>query len=311
MITSHRSTAKPFIKWAGGKSQLLPQLEELLPSEMRQGEAQHYCEPFLGGGAMFFHLWSTRRIKSARLSDVNPDLIGTYVVVKEALSELLEVLSEYANEYFSKTREEQSDLYYELRNEYNSLKKEPGLSKTEAITCAALFIFLNKTCYNGLHRVNKNGDFNVPFGSYKNPQIVDRDNLIAVSRALEIAELSVSSYEKLLNQAVQGGFVYFDPPYRPVSKTASFTAYSNGGFNDSDQINLARVFQALAAKGLKLMLSNSDSSDGFFDSLYSGFIVSRVNAKRFINCDSTGRGSVSEVVITNYEVKDEVSPLLC
>jgi len=202
---------------------------------------------------------------------------------------------------------DQEELYYNVRDEYNKSKKRINFESYNKpwVETAAKMIFLNKTCFNGLYRENRNGDFNVPFGRYKDPTILDNDNLIRVSDILQCAEINSSDFAEFESKAGKDSFVYFDPPYRPISKTSSFTAYNGNGFNDEQQTRLAQLFKRLDHKGAKLMLSNSDPknedpSDDFFERNYKGFNIARVTANRMINCDATKRGAINELIITNY-----------
>ena len=282
--------AKPFLKWAGGKTQLLSQLQENYPN---LSEIKSYYEPFLGGGAVFFDLVNCDTgIEKFYLSDINPDLMSTYKIVQQDVGYLIEKLGTMQGEYLRLSSEERKIYFYDLRDKFNHLR---GL-----VERASPLIFLNKTCFNGLYRVNKKGDFNVPFGHYKKPKILDAENLERVSNALKGVSLEVAGFEHLLNCDIdESTFIYFDPPYRPVGK-ASFTAYS-GNFDDDDQIKLSQVFRDLSRRGAtKLMLSNSDTDDGFYERYYAGFNIHKVTAKRMINCVGKGRGMVNEVLIKNY-----------
>jgi len=240
-----------------------------------------HVEPFVGGGALFF----ARRPRRALLCDKNEQLCATYEAVRDDVESVIECLRELAAGH-DQTR------YYELRNRYNHAKR---IQKSER---AALFLYLNKTCFNGLHRVNARGEFNVPAGRYKNPRILDEALLRAASAELARAELRCESFEAVLSYAKPGDFIYFDPPYEPVSRTANFTAYSRDGFTREDQTRLRDVFSVLARRRCKLMLSNSDVP--FIRDLYSDYRIDTVAAPRAINCDSTRRGLVSELVIRNY-----------
>lgn len=276
--------AKPFLKWAGGKTQLLEQLREYYPTHIK-----NYYEPFLGGGAVFFDIISRVKVEKIYLSDVNRRLISTYESVRDDVDLLINSLEQLQTEYSSSYDKE--DFYYQVRNRFN-LRLDFG---TEL---SAQFIFLNKTCFNGLHRVNKKGWFNTPYGKYKKPKILDADNLISVADALDGVSLTVNSFEYLQDSEIgKDDFVYLDPPYRPVNKT-SFTKYSNE-FNDDDQIRLARLFKVLSDRGAKVMLSNSDTVDGFYERHYAGFNIRKVEANRMINRNGSGRGKINEVLITN------------
>lgn len=270
--------AAPFVKWAGGKGRLLSQLRPLLPPTVAR---LRHVEPFVGGGALFF----SRRPDRALLTDINPALIATYSAIRDDVDRVVTSLEGLARHH-SKKR------YYEVRRRYNESRR---LSSS---TRAAMFIYLNKTCFNGLHRVNRKGEFNVPVGSYKNPKIVDPDRLRLASEALRDAELRCTGFESLVEHAKPGDFVYFDPPYEPVSTTASFTSYARDGFSREDQTRLRDVYRELDRRGCKLMLSNSDVP--FIRELYGRFRIDTVAAPRAINCNGNGRGKVAEVVVRNY-----------
>lgn len=264
---------KPPVKWAGGKGQLIPQFEPLLP----KNDCRLYLEPFLGGGALFFHLLPSKAV----LIDNNEELMNFYLVVRDNLEQLLDDLRKHENT---------AEYYYKIR----ALDAE----KLSPVERASRFLYLNKTAYNGLWRVNSSGKHNVPFGRYKNPRIADEQNLRLVSRALKQAGLICGDFSLVLEYAVQGSFVYFDPPYHPLSETANFTGYTPESFDAGDQSRLAEVFRELDRMGCAVMLSNSDTP--FIRELYSGFDVRVVRARRAINCRADKRGPVNELVIRNY-----------
>lgn len=270
--------AAPFVKWAGGKGRLLSQLRPLLPPTVAR---RRHVEPFVGGGALFF----ARRPKRALLTDINPALIATYAAIRDDVDRVVSTLRTLAREH-SKQR------YYEIRRRYNESRR------LAAPTRAAMFIYLNKTCFNGLHRVNRKGEFNVPVGSYKKPKIVDPERLLLASEALQEADLRCAGFESLVEHAKPGDFVYFDPPYEPVSTTARFTSYARDGFSQDDQTRLRDVYRELDRRGCRLMLSNSDVP--FIHHLYRSFRIDLVAAPRAINCNANGRGKVTEVVVRNY-----------
>ena len=270
--------ATPIVKWVGGKGRLLPQLSPLLPPGV---ELMRHVEPFVGGGAVFFGLRPAR----ALLCDVNPALIDTYGAVRDEVDTLIEQLRALSADHDARA-------YYAVRERYNRGRKLPPAQR------AAMFIYLNKTCFNGLHRVNQRGHFNVPAGRYDNPRILNEDALRAASAELARAELQCCGFERLLAAAKPGDFVYLDPPYEPVSRTASFTAYAQDGFGRQDQMRLRDVFAALDRRGCKLMLSNSDVP--FIRDLYERYDIARVSAARAINSDASKRGPVFEVVVRNY-----------
>ena len=270
----------PVLKWVGGKRQLLGTLTPLLPQRITT-----YCEPFVGGGALLFDL----QPNTAYVNDINGDLIRVYNVIKSDVESLITTLQEYKNE---------SDFFYAVRDWDRDKEKYSSLSDVQK---AARILYLNKTCYNGLFRVNNAGEFNSPFGNYRNPNIVNAPTLRAVSSYLNTATVHLSSldYAEVLKTLPKGTFVYLDPPYDPVSDTSSFTGYSKGGFNRDDQIRLRECCDDLNARGLKFMLSNSATD--FIKEQYSAYHVTIVQAKRTVNSDSTKRGEVDEVVVRNYE----------
>lgn len=275
----------PFVKWAGGKTQLLSELDKYRPSDFNR-----YFEPFLGGGAFFFYLASSKQLRfTAYLSDINEELINSYKVVKNDVEELIILLHKHERKY----KKDPHEYYYKLRAEI----KPPN-----DIERAARFITLNKTCYNGLYRVNKNGMFNVPMGKYKNPLICDGDNLRNVSLALKHsdAHILVSNFRDILHDANKGDFIYLDPPYKPISETARFTSYTHDGFDDKDQRDLYDVFRMLDRKGCKILLSNSDTP--FIRELYQEFERhwTSVHALRAINCKGSKRTGHKELLIRNY-----------
>lgn len=270
----------PFVKWVGGKGRLLGQLMPLLPPGV---ERMRHVEPFMGGGAMFF----ARRPERALLCDVNPELVSTYTMVRDRVEDVIAELDAHAAHH----RSDEATYYYEVRERYNR-------GRGDAAARAAMFIYLNRTCFNGLHRVNKRGEFNVPAGRYVNPRILDEDGLRAASLELKSAELRCAGFETLLASARPGDFVYFDPPYEPVSRTANFTSYAQEGFTQDDQTVLRDVFNELTRRGARCMLSNSDVP--FIRELYRDHRIDIVAAPRAVSCDATKRGMVSEVVVRNY-----------
>jgi DNA adenine methylase len=270
--------AAPFVKWVGGKGRLLSQLRPLLPSGI---EHMRHVEPFVGGGALFF----SRRPRRALLTDINPTLVAAYSEIRDDVEGVIAALRGLAGRH-------SKESYYQVRERYNQGRRVSNSKR------AAMFIYLNKTCFNGLHRVNRKGEFNVPVGSYKNPRILNEERLHAASRALKHAQLRCAPFDALLEDAKPGDFIYFDPPYEPVSQTASFTAYAPNGFSQEDQTRLRDVYKALDRRRSKLMLSNSDVP--FIRNLYKDFNIDTVAAPRAINCDAKKRGNVSELVIRNY-----------
>jgi DNA adenine methylase len=302
--------ARPFLKWAGGKTQLLEQLRVLYPPELSAGELTTYVEPFTGGGAVFFDVVQRYPIARAYLYDANPELILIYQVVQQQVEALIQLLRRYADEYLALDQESRKAYYYRVREKLNRQLEAIDFDRfSDAwIDRAAMHLFLNKTCYNGLFRLNRRGLFNTPHGRYKNPRILDADNLQAASHVLKVAEIRRGDFETCAEAVDARTFVYFDPPYRPISKTAHFTAYSKFGFDDEDQRRLARFFAHLHERsGARLMLSNSDPTnedpnDLFFDELYRDFYHYQVAAQRNINSRAGGRGPIRELVITNYPI---------
>lgn len=289
LILEQLVPARPFLKWAGGKGQLWPVLQERLPARF-----QRYHEPFVGGGALFFQLWNGGRLhRGGVLSDFNRELIECYEAVRDHVDELIGRLLELRPRFSDRA------FFYEIR----AWDRQPGFHERPMVERAARTIFLNRTCYNGLYRLNNKRQFNAPFGNYKNPLIVDPENMREVSRALSNVELRVGDFADVLERAAPGDLVYFDPPYVPVSPTASFTHYTHQGFNEDDQRRLARVFADLAEGGCYVMLSNSatDLTRDLYGRAAPGLIVSTVQASRKINCDGKKRGFVDELIVCNYD----------
>jgi len=307
MIVENQTDVKPILKWAGGKSQLLTEINLRLPKELKNGIIKNYCEPFLGGGAVFFFIAQNYFLEKLILVDINEELILFYDVIKNNPHELIDLIDQYKSKFNSINEKEQEKFYYEVRNNYNCNKNEINFRKYDKnwITRAAQLLFLNKTCFNGLFRQNSKGEFNVPFGKYKNPQFYEKENILIVSQLLQSAELFVGDFENIERFIDETFFVYFDPPYRPISKTSSFTSYTKNDFDEKDQIRLAELFKRLDKKGAKLMLSNSDPhnenpDDHFFETYYQNFKIERVLASRMINSNGNGRGKINELIITNY-----------
>jgi DNA adenine methylase len=298
---------KPILKWAGGKGQLLEQIAKHLPQELIEDKIDYYIEPFIGGGAVFFWIAQNFNIKEFYLSDINQELILLYKTIQKDVSSLVEELKKIENEYLILNEEKRKIYFLNKRENYNKFKDRIDIKNFDIswFSRAAQIIFLNRTCFNGLFRVNKKGYFNVPFGNYKNPRICHTDNLISASKLLQKATIQYFDFTEIQSLATPKTFVYFDPPYRPLTKTASFKSYSQFDFNDEDQIRLASFYQKLDHQGTKLMLSNSDpknidKNDNFFDELYSGFTINRIQANRMINSKASNRGAISELLITNY-----------
>jgi DNA adenine methylase len=272
--------AQPFLKWAGGKRQLLPEIRKYIPKKINT-----YYEPFIGAGAVFFDIQPKRAV----INDVNTELVNVYECIKNHADELIDDLKKHEND---------SEYFYSIRD----LDRQPEYKKLTPIERASRIIYLNKTCYNGLFRVNSQGQFNVPFGKYKNPQIVNEIVIKAVHNYLSSSEVKItnSDFEMVLETAKKGDFVYFDPPYDPVSDTSSFTGYSLDGFSKDDQKRLKYVFVELDKRGCKVLLSNSATD--FIKDLYEGFHIEIVSASRNINANASGRGKIDEVLVRNYEL---------
>lgn len=291
--------AKPFVKWAGGKRQLLPIINDNLPKELKNKELNKYIEPFVGGGAVLFNIISQYKFEQIIINDYNEDLMHLYNHIKNNKDKIINELKNLSDTYLSLNDDDRKNYYYKARELFNS-------EKSGTITKSVLFIFLNRTCFNGLYRVNSSGKFNVPYGSYKNPTILDIDNIVKVSEALSNVTILNGDFSIIEKYVDEKTFVYFDPPYRPLSVTSSFTSYEKNNFNDEEQIRLANFYKYLHnEKHAKLMLSNSDpkninENDDFFDVLYKDFNIKRVEAKRAINSDRNGRGKITELLITNY-----------
>lgn len=293
--------AKPFLKWAGGKTQLLKEIEQQFP--YNKNEVFTYTEPFVGSGAVFFWVLNNYpNLKSAIINDINEDLINSYKTIKSDVLNLISILKELECEYhsFANKIEKKKQYYYDKRDIFN-------LRKSDQTTHTALFIFLNKTCFNGLYRVNKKNEFNVPIGSYKQPMICDETNLLHISELLKKVEILTGDFEKTIKYATRDSFFYFDPPYKPLTKTSNFNSYAKEEFNDTEQIRLKNFCDKLDSMNIKWVLSNSDvkgsdPKNNFFDDLFSDYKINRVLAKRSINSNSEKRGKLTELLISNMEV---------
>ncbi len=298
---TEEKAVKPFLKWAGGKGQLIKEIELYYPFE--NGKITKYAEPFVGGGAVLFDILNKYNLEEIYISDINAELINTYRGIRDNIDILIKKLSVMQNDFIPLYTEHRKEYYLDKRSRFNELKVN-GDEKIN-IEKAALMIFLNKTCFNGLYRVNKKGLFNVPMGSYKNPLICDENNLRAVSEKLQKVKIVCGDYKKSVDFIDENTFVYFDPPYRPITDTASFTAYTENLFNDDAQIELARFVDDMDKKGAKIVISNSDpknsnTDDDFFDNIYSAHKIKRVEATRMINCNSEARGKIKELLISNF-----------
>ena len=296
--------AKPVLKWAGGKGMLLPQITKHLPTRLKFGAVKRYIEPFVGGGAVFFDLIKNYNFTDVYLFDINPELVILYNTIKYNYEDLigeLDTLQQAYNKAIDKDA-----FYYANRDEYNSFDKNVDANDytPDFVRRSALTICLNRTCFNGLYRVNSKGLFNVPVGKYKNPRILDADNIIEVAKALQNATILQTDFAKAVEYANKDTFIYYDPPYRPIN-ASSFNSYAIGDFNDDEQKRLKDIFAQANEKGALQMLSNSDPTnynpnDNFFDELYGNYNIHRIWAKRMINSDPNGRNGVRELLITNY-----------
>lgn len=292
---------KPFLKWAGGKGQLLLEIEKYYP--FKDGVIEKYAEPFVGGGAVLFDILSKYHLKSVYISDINAELINTYHVIRDDINPLIQMLSVMQAEFVPMDTQSRKVYYIAKRERFNTLKLNGD--RDINIEKAALMIYLNKTCFNGLYRVNKKGAFNVPMGSYKNPTICDEENLRSVSQKLQNVTIVCGDYRESIDFIDQNTFVYFDPPYRPLTATSSFTAYTENEFGDKAQIELASYVDRLHEKGARILVSNSDPKnvnieDEFFDKVYASHSIRRVEATRMINSNNQARGKIKELLISNF-----------
>lgn len=295
-----KGNARPFVKWAGGKGQLVEVLKANLPDGIGTTITK-YAEPFVGGGALLFALLNEYSFDEVYINDNNKELINAFTVIKSDCESLIHELEILQAEYEILDVDAQQTYYYKQREKFN----KTILNEENALTKAALFIFLNKTCFNGLYRVNKAGKFNVPAGKYKNPLICDRENILQISQRLQNVVMRSCDYQDVENFADENTLVYFDPPYRPLNITSAFTSYTEDQFNDKNQIELANCYKRLSDNGVKVLLSNSDPhnvnfEDNFFDDLYAEFDIQRITAVRSINSKAEKRGNVTELLIKNY-----------
>ena len=290
--------AHPFIKWVGGKTQLLDEVRQSLPKDFAHHKNATYVEPFVGGGAvLFWILQEYPNITQAIINDVNPELICTYSVIKNDVDSLIAELNKLQSEYIPLSSTERNDYFLSKRALFNKKQLLP-------VETASLFIFLNRTCFNGLYRVNSKGEFNVPHGKYTNPRICDEDNLRAVSKVLQKVEILCGDFAQTLQYAGKNTIYYLDPPYKPLTETSSFTSYAKGGFDDNEQIRLRDFCNEITKKKSIFVASNSDPAgvnpeETFFDKLYQKFSIKRVFASRMINANVDGRGRISEIMISN------------
>lgn len=271
-----------FVKWAGGKTQLLQQYSHLFAKQINR-----YFEPMAGSGAVFFYIQKKYKPSYTMISDTNKNLINLYIQIRDNTEQLIPVLKDYKTKHMKNPKE----FYYKMRGKFNETK-DPFVKST-------LLLYLNKTCFNGLYRVNSKGEFNVPMGSYKNPAIVQEANLKTASKLLHGVEIKKMNFEKILGYTQENDFIYFDPPYQPISKTSNFTSYQKTDFSDKHQKKLANVFKKLDEKNCKVMLSNSEHP--LIIDLYKDYDIKIVKAKRMISCNGKGRGPINELVIRNYK----------
>lgn len=288
--------ARPFLKWAGGKGQLLNVINDALPLHF-----DRYIEPFVGSGAVMFNILENRNVlDGVFINDINTDLVHTYESIRDHCEQMVGILSRLQEQYLAlDDMDERAQLFYQIREAYNQ-------RQADVVTHSCYFIFLNKTCFNGLYRVNARNLFNVPFAKPRNPRICDQNNLRAVSQVLAHVVIRNQDYGRLLDEVHEGTFVYLDPPYRPLNQTSAFTSYSANGFGDNEQRELKLFCDAIHERRSFFMLSNSDPKnenpdDNFFDELYADYHIQRIPAKRFINSRADGRGEINELLITNYQ----------
>lgn len=307
-IDDRKNSPKPFLKWAGGKRKVVERIVSSLPRDIEEsGRIEKYFEPFLGGGAVFFYLISHYDIDEVHLGDINKDLILTYHVVQKDPEILVDLLKSMSDDFLPSSKELRKEYYYNIRNEFNKEHERFNYSKysDKHIIRASKMIFLNKTCFNGLFRVNKKCQFNVPMGSYKNPLICDKENIFNVSKVLQDVVIKSEDYrcsEKFMDE---NSFVYLDPPFRPLNKTSYFTNYSKNKFDDAEQKELCEFYKRVSEKHVRVVLSNSDPKnenkhDSFFEDLYGEFRIEKVVVRRYINANAKKRGPINELLIFNY-----------
>ena len=292
---------KPFLKWIGGKSQLLSEIKRYYPFD--DGKITKYVEPFVGGGVVLFDILNKYKLEAVYINDSNAELINAYRIVRDDVNALIEALMTMQNEFLPMSTEERKAYYTDKRNQFNELIGDSSLDNK--VLKSALMIFLNKTCFNALYRVNSKGLFNVPMGTYRNPTICDEDNLRAVSERLKGATVLCGDYHNTIDFIDSKTFVYLDPPYRAISKTSNFTSYTREWDGDKSQMALSEFIDNVNAEGVLVLMSNSDpkntdAQDNFFDTLYLSYNIRRVEAKRSLNCKADGRGTVKELLISNF-----------
>ena len=288
-------TIKPFLKWAGGKSQLLGAIRGKYPAEV-----ERYCEPFVGGGAVLLDVLANFQPKEVLINDINPELINTYIQIRDNVDTMIALLSDMQNIFWSMNNDQRKKYFYSKRERFNELIKQSIATEEKA----ALFIFLNKTCFNGLYRVNGKGLYNVPMGAYKALLICDTENINLISQLLQGTIIRCGDYTGCADFINKNTFVYIDPPYRPLNMTSSFTSYTNVVFGDEQQIQLGKFIENISQKGARIVASNSDpknidANDNFFDEIYKMFYIDRIAAARMINSNAQKRGHISELLISN------------
>lgn len=307
-VDNRKNMPKPFLKWAGGKRRVVEEIASSLPKSIeKSGKIKKYFEPFLGGGAVFFYLMNHYDIGEVYLSDINKDLILTYRVVQKDPEALIDLLKLMSDDYLPCSEELRKEYYYKIRDEFNKEHDEFNYSKysDKHILRASKMIFLNKTCFNGLFRVNKKCHFNVPMGKYKNPLICDKENILNVSKVLQDVVIKNEDYKYSENIMDENSFVYLDPPFRPLNKTSYFTNYSKDKFTDDEQVELCEFYKRISEKHADVVLSNSDpknvnKDDSFFEDLYAEFRIEKVVVRRYINANAKKRGPINELLIFNY-----------
>lgn len=300
-------SARPFLKWVGGKGQLLNRIDEQLPPKLKVGYVETYIEPFVGGGAVFFHIAQRYKVSNFIISDTNRDLINAYRTIQKKPRQLANLLREIESGYLRLSESGRSKFYYRTREQFNDARHvaDSEMRAADRLERAAQLIFLNKTCFNGLFRVNSSGGFNVAFGRYDNPTICDFDNLLRVNEVLTGVEILLGDFQGLQVKGDESSFAYLDPPYRPLTETANFTGYSAETFTQLDQQRLAKFCKELTNQNCLVLMSNSDpgnvdESDKFFQRMYPGFRINKTTASRAINCKADRRGKISELFLMNY-----------
>lgn len=307
MISPLPTLPKPFLKWAGGKNQLIEQITNFFPKDLSEGAIKKYVEPFIGGGAVFFYVAYKYQIQELFISDINPELVIAYKTIQHNVDDLIILLSDIEAKYLSLHESTRKQYFYQVRAQFNWRRQNIDLQNynSEWLERTAQMIFLNKTCFNGLFRVNSKGDFNVPIGKYKKPLICDPINLKAVANILQKTQIHHGDFSECQYFVDKNTLVYFDPPYKPISSTSYFTSYSQQSFDDTEQLRLRDFFVTLDNKGAKLLLSNSDpknenSNDNFFENSYERYRIERVKAARNINSNAAKRQPINELLIMNY-----------